>query len=527
MQALIKKIKQLFAKYPNEAGVNPDSFKNLIGRSKLGAGKHRLAIQSVPDKLYFLLFGAIRARMLTHGAIEADLIVVRAVSGTVGTGWIAELKRSAPIVWLWSKPWHRAYGSLISGVAFRCATWRHPLYDLADWFKSKAIWQKLIHQESEPSLMIDGIEVADLLIDSYLRFKPSPRFDSKDPFVRRLIWQAMRDVRQAFFYFKNAKPRWYITSYTTYLEHGISARVAVHCGVDVWSFGNLNQFGKKLSAQDTFHTSYFSNYKSDFENLSGQEIKLAAAKNQLEMRLSGGIDTATSYMRESAYANKSVPLPNGLNGSAIVFLHDFYDSPHVYDDLVFQDFWSWICFTIETLQSAGIHFFIKPHPNQISLSDAAIAQLQTQYPSLNWLPTGVSNAQLVMAGIACGVTVYGTVAHELAYLGVPSIACARHPHHSFDFCRTAHDRSEYAQLLKTHTELPIPFAEMRDQALAFYYMHNLSGNSYELELKRAFVALWTTCNMVASTEELILDKFYKLITLEGFNQFIESMQINE
>ena len=32
-------------------------------------------------------------------------------------------------------------------------------------------------------------------LDSYLRFRPAPRFDLQDPFVRRLVWQALRDVR--------------------------------------------------------------------------------------------------------------------------------------------------------------------------------------------------------------------------------------------------------------------------------------------------------------------------------------------
>ena len=35
-------------------------------------------------------------------------------------------------------------------------------------------------------------------------------------------------------------------------------------------------------------------------------------------------------------------------------------------------FWEWVTFTIEKLNELGIEFFIKPHPNQISLSDSAI-----------------------------------------------------------------------------------------------------------------------------------------------------------
>ena len=523
---VLKKIRQLFAKYPSDTGVHPDSFKELIScTSKLKTNGHRLAVQSVSDKFYFLLFGAICARMKKYVATQPELIIVRSVNGSVGTGWIAELKRSAPIAWLWSKPWQRAYGELISGVAFRCATWGHPLHDLADWLTSKKIWLDFQKQTSELSLRIKSIEVADLIIDSYLRFKPSPQFDAKNPFTRRLIWQALRDLRQADAYFRRAKPLWYFTSYTTYLEHGIPVRVALRHGVEVWSFGSLSRFSKKLTLTDTFHTPDFSSYRSDFATLDKQEERLEAAKQQLETRLSGGIDDATSYMRRSAYGLTQSQLPAGLKDSAIIFLHDFYDSPHVYPDLVFHNFWSWTCTTIETLQKADIPFFLKPHPNQIPQSDEVIKRLQLQYPDLRWLPSNISNVQLAKAGIACGITVYGTVAHELAYLGIPSIGCARHPHHTFDFCRTARTQAEYEGLLKTHAKLPVPIDEMKQQALAFYYMHNLHGELNEKELTRAFVSFWTACNIGNGTEEEVLNSFQALIQLPAFYHFIEALAL--
>src|SRR6185312_4374582 len=162
--------------------------------------------------------------------------------------------------------------------------------------RSGALWHQLQHQGEACSLQIDGIEVADLVVDSYLRFKPSPAFEVADPFVRHLLWQALRDVRQAQAYFGRVRPRMYLTSYTTYLEHGIPARVALRHGVDVWAFGNLNRFGKRLTCSDTYHTQDFSSYRREFEALDRQSERLQEARVQLENRLSGGIDVATSYM---------------------------------------------------------------------------------------------------------------------------------------------------------------------------------------------------------------------------------------
>ncbi|OWY27298.1 hypothetical protein CEJ42_19780 [Herbaspirillum robiniae] len=289
--------------------------------------------------------------------------------------------------------------------------------------------------------------------------------------------------------------------------------------MDVWSFGNLNGFGKQLTLSDSYHTQDCSRYRSDFDMLDQQTEKLQQARKQLEIRLSGNIDAATSYMRQSAYGQTAGELPLGLNGAVIVFLHDFYDSPHIYPELVFHDFWSWICFTVEALQKNGTNFFLKPHPNQIALSDKAMVRLRAKYPDLKWLSASTSNVQLAQAGIACGVTVYGTVAHELAYLGVPSIGSARHPHHSFDFCRTARTRQEYEDMLQTYKARPLSQEEMQQQALAFYYMHNLHDAGDTRDLQKAFVAFWRACNMGEPADESIEAAFLSLANHPSFARF--------
>lgn len=520
--SLLGKVGRLFSRYPDDPGVKPQAFAGM-DQGQSGSAAGTLAFQSVPDKFYFLLFGAIRAQLRASLQGRAELVVVRAVNGAVGKGVLAEVKRAAPVSWLWSSRWVRAYGAIVDGVAYWSATWAHPFSDLTDWVRSKVLWRQLQQQGEAYTLQIDGVEVADLLIDSYLRFRPSPEFDVTDPFVRLIIWQALRDVRQAKEYFGRARPLLYLTSYTTYLEHGIPARVALHHGVDVWSFGNLNSFGKRLSLGDSYHTQDFSGYSKGFKSLDHQAERLQEAREHLENRLAGGIDAATSYMRQSAYAQIGVKLPPGLDGAVVIFLHDFYDSPHIYPELVFHDFWRWICFTIEALQRTGTRFFLKPHPNQIALSDKALGRLQAKYPGLQWLPAGVSNVELARAGIVCGVTVYGTVAHELAYLGVPSIGCARHPHHTFDFCRTAHTREQYEGMLRTYAELPVSREEMRQQALSFYYMHNLFRDEDQSALHQAFVNFWKACNVGEITEESVMQSFRALVSLPTFDRYVEAM----
>lgn len=522
---MLDKLGKLFTRYPQELGICPGVFKKIRPEPQkyIDSNARVVVFQLVPDKFYFLLFGAIVNQWKVAFGGRCELVVVRAASAAIGFGWIAELKRSAFLTWLSSGPWVRAYGELIDGIAYRCATWGHPIDDLTDWFQSGRLWGAMQQQDKDFSLQINGIEVADLVIDSYLRFRPSPEFNSRDPFVRRLLWQALRDVRQAQAYFVKSNPSLYLTSYSTYLEHGIPVRVALRQGVKVLSFGNLNRFGKKLSVEDSYHTQDFSSYRKIFDTLDNKQERLEQARRQLEGRLSGITDTATSYMRQSAYAGGEVDLPKDLKGAVVVFLHDFYDSPHVYPELVFQDFWDWICFTIEVLQAKGIPFFLKPHPNQIALSDKALQLLRQKYTDLKWLSSAVSNVRLVEAGIACGITVYGTVAHELAFVGVHSICCARHPHYTFDFCRTAKTREEYQFMLESFGMVSLSKEEMQRQALIFYYMHNLYGIGDELELRKAYVALWRICNMDEGEADGAIEAFQKLVGLPSFGQYVLEM----
>lgn len=517
---MLRKWASVLVRYPRQPGVRPQTFGPVAAAPARGAHPPVLSVQLVPNRFYFLLFGALARALRARHGVRAEWVVVRSVSAAMGSGVLAECKRSALAARLFCAPWIRAYGGLVDAIAYRCASTR-PLDDLIDWLRSQALWRQL--QQAPASLKIGGVEVADLVLDSYLRFKPAPAFDVHDPFVRRLVWQALRDVRRAQAYFSRVRPRCYLTSYSTYLEHGIAARVALQNDIAVWSFGNLNSVGKQLRLDDSFHTPDFSGYRTRFDALDARAARLAEARVQLELRLAGGIDTATSYMQKSAYGQSSAPVPEGLHGAVVVFLHDFYDSPHVYPDLVFDDFWQWICVTIDALTQAGVPFFLKPHPNQIALSDQALAGLRAKYPALRWLSSEVSNVQLVAAGMACGVTVYGTVAHELAYLGVPSIACARHPHHAFDFCRTARNRAEYLEMLRSHAVCALSREQMQEQALAFFYMHNLSGDAQDVQLRQSYATLWKLCAQASSTEAALVQAFEQLVSAAAFARLLDAI----
>jgi hypothetical protein len=468
-----------------------------------------IAVQCLENPFYFGLLGAVAQNLRATTGAAGELVVVRSISGAVGVRWWNRLARSSLIGSIIAAQWIRAFAGIVDRVAYRSISLAHPITDVFDWFRSRAVWRRAQGADDFSKLRVLGVPVGDLIIDSYLRFRPSARLDRRDPFLRRVIWQAHRDVRRARAYFHARKPSLYVTSFSTYVEHGIAVRVALQEGVRVQSFGSFVQPCKELTLSDWFHTPDTMGYRSTFRSLDRQDERLAQAEQQLRARLSGGIDTATSYMNVSAYAHGSEPLPD-VAGAVVVFLHDFYDSPHAYDGLVFHDFWDWTCFTIEALRETKQKFFLKPHPNQISQSGEVLKELVATYPGLPLLSARITNVQLAEADILCGVTVYGTVAHELAYLGVPTIACAKHPHYLFEFCRTAQTVEQYRQYLQAPHDIPLAKSEMRRQALEFYYMHNLYGDQGTLALRNSYAAFFKACHAAERDDTLLIQRFQDL-----------------
>jgi hypothetical protein len=441
-------------------------------------------VEAVEDHYYLALFARVVAGIAAEQPIRAQQFVQRSLR----PGSTRSLYHAAKSVCFYNaltdRKWVRLFAAFCGGIAYRSASGALSQSGISDLIEARRIWKGLESKDALLELTLSGIKVGDLIYDTYLRFKPAATMDLKSAYLWVVIWQTLRDLRAARAYMLDVKPSMFITTYSTYVQHGVAARVALAAGVKVCTFGNHLEFYKQLSATDWTHTRNPDNYRSDFARLESPSQKLAQADRALAARLSGTIDLATAYMRRSAYQD-SAALPEGISGSLVLFLHDFFDSPHCYRWMIFPDFWDWATFTLDLAKKAGIKVFVKPHPNEISSSRAVVQQLKSEFPEAMWLSTSTSNVQLAEAGMACAVTLYGTVSHELAYLGVPSIAAGHNPHISYSFCHTARNRDEYSRLILAYQSLPRSVERLRQESLEFYCMHNLAATPEQTSLREA------------------------------------------
>ncbi len=520
MCSIVARIKKALAVEPSLAMLS-DYFAGKL-RSVVRPNSVIL-VQCVEDTYYFGLFGTIASSLREKKNIRVEQFVLRSLNVGEAHSWKNFLHSRLVSNVLLNRKWVTLYSSYCDGVGYRSTSIR-PIADLIDLFRAWQCWRNLSNKVRLLALTIDGVLVGDLINDSFLRFKPAPTVDLENRYLVILIWQAYRDVRRARHYFSRTKPKLYLTSYSTYVQHGIPVRVALQCGVRVFSFGNYQEFTKELSLEDCLHSRNPDAYASDFSKLLGQEARLAFAEAALTSRLSGGVDSATLYMKKSAYTETGEPVPD-VAGGIVIFLHDFYDSPHIHRNMVFPDFWEWVCFTIETLKRANIPFFLKQHPNQVSLSDEVLIDLQQRYPGLKMISPRITNKQLVASKMACAVTMYGTVGHEMAYLGIPTIACANHPHISFGFCRTAKSREEYGNLLRQGPSLCMEKPVMRLESLIFYYMHNLSLGDEMTTVRDASSECRRKCEANVNGGKVI-EELVNLERLSGFQKIIAEMSVD-
>jgi len=461
-------------------------------RARFAAAKRDaplLCVNALHDPTYYAILGEIISALRLRHGLQVEQIVTQSLRPGASQTLRRFLRARMDTNCFSRRKWKALYDTFCDSIGYVATDWVAPWTGLRLWLVSWRRWRSLTSKDQLAAMTYGGISIGDLVIDSYLRMRPTVDVQLRDRYLLVVLRQALKEVELAQAYFRARRPALFFSFYSTYIQHGIPVRVATTNGVKTLTFGNLQEFCKIMTPGDLTHTRNTLAYSRDFTALPGRADRLRMASDALAWRLNGGIDPATAYMKKSAYVVTSDAVPD-VRGAAVIFLHDFYDSVHIYSWILFHDFWEWVCFTIDTLEAAGRDFWIKPHPNQGMESDAEIARLRRKFPQAKFLSPDITNRQLVDAGMACAITVYGSVAIEMAFLGVPSIGSGDSPHASFAAFCVARTREAYARLL-AQPSLPTSAERLREDAAACYHMHNQGLEGDAIVLRERFVDIYT------------------------------------
>lgn len=367
------------------------------------------------------------------------------------------------------KKWTALYRAIgINSIhTLKASTFLETILNLSNAIK---IWISLKKKADVLNIKIGDLDCGDLIYDTYLRFRVRPTINLNDPYLLYIIYKAEVTFKASERFFNNSKPHVFITSYSSYIHHGIPARVALAKSIKVYSTANSSQFFKELSLDDWLHTQNAKDYARTFDSLCNQTELITMAQKNISLRFSGGLDSGIDYMKSSPFKRSNIEWKSeGITG--VIFLHDFFDSPHCYQWSIFEDFYEWIDQTLRFASDENLRFAVKVHPNQESEGDQVVNKLQIKYPNIIFLDKKITNADIFSSGIKCGVSNHGTVLHEMAYHGITPIASGDNPHISFDFVKTCKTKDEYFFALKNFNSLSI---DMNHESIfKFYYMHYL------------------------------------------------------
>lgn len=338
--------------------------------------------------------------------------------------------------------------------------------------------QTIPTKEALLALQYKDIVIGDLVYDTYMRYRSKPAAALDDPELYRIIGyaQVLTDYWNKILIQRH--PSFLLFPYCAYIHWGIPARMAMKNGITVLVYGSPYYYLARPNTHFPYHTKNFNLYPKLWQNLSNKTEKMMLAKNRIEERLMGKTIGDLGYMKQSSYEGPSTTFkPTEGRPFAVVFLHCFFDSPHIYGDLVFPDFLDWVTHILDFASiRPQFDFLVKPHPNGMPGNDPIILSLRekyARYPNIQFLDKNLSNQSLASLKPNAIFTVYGTIAHEFAYLGVPVICAGENPHKMYNFVYQTTTVEAFNTYLENLGDIVLPENYSKEQILEFYYMHYL------------------------------------------------------
>ena len=103
------------------------------------------------------------------------------------------------------------------------------------------------------------------------------------------------------------------------------------------------------------------------------------------------------------------------------------------------------------------------------LSQACVEKLRQSYPRLIFISEKISNTTLLQLRPVSAFTMYGTVAPEMAWSGVPVVTCGDHPHIGFDFNHHAKTEQQLKALIQRADRLRMRIS--KKEISEYLFMH--------------------------------------------------------
>lgn len=353
-----------------------------------------------------------------------------------------------------------------------------------------------VTNENIEEFKIKNILIGDLIYDTYLKSKNVPTFDPNSICFKYFF----KEFLELFFfwqhYLKENKVNKIIGVHSCY-SYGLLIRIGINYEIPCYVINSraVMKLNKKMSSMYgdfVFHKSKFSKLSTKFKKKA-----LSFAKKNLYLRIRGetGSELINRSVSSFSYYEKKIEKVLKVNKKIKILIctHDFMDSIHVNGKNFFPDFYEWISFLgkLSNDKKNEYDFYIKNHPNfgnkyerYQQYTNLFVNQLCEKFPNIKKIDNKISHHQIIAEGINFVLTVYGSVAIEYAYLGIPVInATLNNPHINYNFNINPKNKKNYIQILNNLKTIKLKINKKQIYECYFmkhfYYDENWLFDNYQ------------------------------------------------
>lgn len=322
-------------------------------------------------------------------------------------------------------------------------------------------------KEQVERLMVLDVWVGDLLYDDFLVKTKQPTLNPETPEFQTHV----RDFLEKFFWWHRvfSKKEYQLVLSSLVYSQGVVPRLASHFGIESLNV-SLHDVYRVRPDHPGFY--YQTQLRELLDSVPRDTIQRLLPKATEALSPAGNVSNNYNFYLPLPFG-KETPLEDDFGRGELVVLvalHQFTDSPHVLGNQVFPDFFEWAKFVAQVAGRTNYKWLIKPHP--FSPGDVEVAQdLFSDSSRFVIIDPQTSNAQLARQGLASVLTVCGSIAVEMAYMGVTPITSALAcTYKDFGFIQNAQSRQELETLI-----LEIPnsrFRPRQDDVLRFVIADN-------------------------------------------------------
>ncbi len=321
---------------------------------------------------------------------------------------------------------------------------------------------------------VEEIHLGDLFIDRIVQ-KGHVRIDPVHPHLLALM---ERMIARALAFRAVIAQREVVAVVTNDIAYSPGLPLKTAIAADVPAFIAHHRQVRRLDAGRPASWMDFFDYRGDFAELVEPERShaLVLAEEFLTSRLVGGdgfsVTGAPVWERDANPAASRAA--SGSVRTIIVASHSFWDAQHAVGSFLFPDFFSWLEHLVQLARRSEHRWRIKLHPDQRDVSigvEPAVRALIADVPNVELIPNGVPNSRLIAEGVDLVTTVYGTVAMEFPWFGVPAvIAQPVSVHSSYSYALQPQTVEDLDRILLDPScwEYPIDREEIHEYAFMNY-----------------------------------------------------------